>query len=200
MSPRASNRDALVEGALHCLEHHGYAAVRTRDIAKAASANLASIGYHFGSKDELLSEALREAFRRWLAEFARAAVQRGDHPSPRERLRRVSRALRATIEERRGLALAFLDAVVRAPRDDRLREALAESYREARRSVADLLDLGDDETGRALASSLIANFDGLLIQWMLEPGDVPGDAELLAGLDRLDRVLTEPTTHGEPAY
>lgn len=90
--------------------------------------------------------------------------------------------------------------MVRAPRDDRLREALAESYREARRSVADLLDLGDDETGRALASSLIANFDGLLIQWMLEPGDVPGDAELLAGLDRLDRVLTEPTTHGEPAY
>ena len=53
-----SNRDALVKGAVKCLLTKGYARTTARDIAAASGANLASIGYHFGSKEALLNEAL----------------------------------------------------------------------------------------------------------------------------------------------
>ncbi len=131
MSPRTSNREALIEGALRCLQEQGYASVRTRDIAAAAGANLASIGYHFGSKDELLGQALREGFRRWLGEFAVAVADTGAVP-PRVWFQQLTAALRASLQSHRSLALAFVEAVAHAPRDEALREALAESYREAR--------------------------------------------------------------------
>jgi AcrR family transcriptional regulator len=190
VSARPSNRDALIEGALRCLQEQGYAAVRTRDIAAAADANLASIGYHFGSKDELLGQALREGFRRWLAEFAAFATATEPAP-PREWFPRLAGALRASLERQRSLALAFLEAVAHAPRDEGLREALAESYREARDALVSLLGLGEDGIGRGLASSLVATFDGLLIQWLIDPRAIPGDDELLAGLDRLEELLAK---------
>jgi AcrR family transcriptional regulator len=191
VSPRPNNREALIEGALRCLQQQGYAAVRTRDITTAANANLASIGYHFGSKDELLGQALREGFRRWLGEFAAAAATTESAAPRRVWFQQLAGALRASLERHRNLALAFLEAVAHAPRDEALREALAESYRETREALVSLLGLGDDETGRGLASSLIANFDGLLIQWLIDPQAIPGDDELLAGLDRLEELLAK---------
>jgi AcrR family transcriptional regulator len=190
VSPRSSKREALIEGALRCLEEQGYAAVRTRDIAAAANANLASIGYHFGSKDELLGQALREGFRRWLGEVAAAVPVAGSSP-PRVWLSQLAGSLRGSLEQHRNFVLAFLEAVARAPRDEGLREALAESYREARDGIATLLRLGDDEISRALASSLIATFDGLLLQWLIDPHATPGNEELLAVMDRLEELLAK---------
>jgi hypothetical protein len=73
-----------------------------------------------------------------------------------------------------------------------LREALAESYREARDGLVALLRLGDDESGRTLASLLIATFDGLRIQWLIDPQPLPDDEEeLLAGLERLEELIAK---------
>jgi AcrR family transcriptional regulator len=189
MSPRPSNRDALIEGALLCLQKQGYAAVRTRDIAAAANANLASIGYHFGSKEELLGQALREGFRRWLGEVASAIARIGPAPRP-VWIQQVATSLRVSIEDHREFALAYLEAIARAPRDNALRDALTVSYRESSGAVAALLHLGDDETGRALAATLIATFDGLLIQWLIAPQAAPSDAGLLRAAERLSELLT----------
>ncbi len=191
MSPHPSNRAALIEGALRCLQDRGYAAVRTRDIAAAAEANLASIGYHFGSKDELLGQALREGFRRWLAEFA-AAVPPTPAVSSRVWFQRLAETLRTSLEGHRSLALAFLEALARAPRDEGLRTALAESYREAQEAAVTLLGLGDDEAGHVLASVLLASFDGLLIRWLIDPPAIPGDDALAGALDRFADLLAEP--------
>ena len=72
MSPQRSNREALIEGALQCLAENPAANVTARDIADRSNANLASIGYHFGSKNGLLAEAMVEGFRRWFIEIASA--------------------------------------------------------------------------------------------------------------------------------
>jgi len=56
--PQPSSRDQLLEGALLCLQTKGYARTTARDIAAASGANLASIGYHFGSKEGLLNAAV----------------------------------------------------------------------------------------------------------------------------------------------
>src|SRR5947199_5851342 len=80
-----SNREALIEGAIGCLKAKGFARTTARDIAAASAANLASIGYHFGSKDALLNEALIRIFEqrnRYMAEIPVAS----EDPSPLGRL------------------------------------------------------------------------------------------------------------------
>lgn len=52
------NREDLLEGAKRCLYERGYARTTARDIVNESGTNLASIGYHYGSKDALLDEAL----------------------------------------------------------------------------------------------------------------------------------------------
>lgn len=168
MSPQRSNRNALIEGALQCLADNPAANVTARDIANRSNANLASIGYHFGSKDGLLAEAMVEGFRRWLAEVATALA---DLPvsDAGARLRRAIELVSTGAERHAGLARAFLAALASAPHDDRVRGPLAESYRESRSAVAGLIGLGDDQAGEDAAGILIAVFDGLLIQALLDP-------------------------------
>ncbi|WP_433340500.1 TetR/AcrR family transcriptional regulator [Streptomyces sp. CA-253872] len=51
------HREDLLEGAKRCLLDKGFAATTARDIVRESGANLASIGYHYGSKDALLGRA-----------------------------------------------------------------------------------------------------------------------------------------------
>lgn len=168
MSPQVSNRQALLEGALRCIEERGYGELSTRDIARAASANVASISYHFGSKDALVAEALAEGFRRWLAELS-GEVMRTGATDTETRLQGAVSALSKSMTSHRGMARAFLAALSRAPHDEHLREVLAASYREGRASLAAFLELDEDEQGQLQAALLIATFDGLLIQSLIDP-------------------------------
>lgn len=52
-------RNALLDAAERLFSTRGYAAVGIREIAEAADANIASIKYHFGSKNELYLATVR---------------------------------------------------------------------------------------------------------------------------------------------
>lgn len=51
------HREDLLEGAKRCLLEKGFLRTTARDIVKESGTNLASIGYHYGSKDALLVQA-----------------------------------------------------------------------------------------------------------------------------------------------
>ena len=53
-------RQRLLDATRRCISAKGLAATTSRDITAEAAANLAAITYHFGSKDELVAEALLE--------------------------------------------------------------------------------------------------------------------------------------------
>lgn len=184
MSPQRSNREALIEGALQCLAENPAANVTARDIADRSNANLASIGYHFGSKNGLLAEAMVEGFRRWFIEIASALA---DLPpsDPGARLRRAVELVSIGAESQVGLARAFLAALASAPHDERVRVPLAESYAESRAAIAGLIGLGEDGAGADAASLLLAVFDGLLIQAMLDPSQRLSTARVAAAQARL---------------
>ena len=76
-----SHRDQLIKGAIKCLQTKGYAHTTARDIASASGANLASIGYHFGSKEALLNEAITRTCDEWTTRLGQAAFA-GDSESP----------------------------------------------------------------------------------------------------------------------
>lgn len=58
MPERSATRQLILEAVVTCIEKYGIDKVTTRRIATEAGTNIASINYHFRSKDELLSEAL----------------------------------------------------------------------------------------------------------------------------------------------
>src|SRR5690349_18095652 len=140
MSPQHSNRQALIEGTLRCIMERPSADITSRDIAAASSANLASISYHFGSKDALIACAIEEGFRRWLAELA-GTIWELSKVDEAERIAQAVGILHSGLKRHRGLVNAFLAALARAPHDDELRKILARSYVDSRQGVAALLGL-----------------------------------------------------------
>src|SRR5260221_13036686 len=81
------HREDLLAGAVACLREKGYARTTARDLVAASGTNLASIGYHFGSKEALLNEAIAMGFRAWVAEIEQAtSAQPATSPGRLERL------------------------------------------------------------------------------------------------------------------
>ncbi len=70
----------LLDATRRCVRHQGLARTTSRDITTEAEANLAAITYHFGSKDELVAEALLAGLREWL-DPALAALADADDPA-----------------------------------------------------------------------------------------------------------------------
>jgi AcrR family transcriptional regulator len=189
VSPQRSNRAQLIDGTLRCLERLPPERVTARAIAREAGANLASITYHFGSKDALVTEAVIAGLDRWLAELARAMEAGGDG-APGERFRRGWEAVQATIRDHSGLAATFVAAAARARHDPQVRTTLAAGFHRARPEVATALALGDDPPAQDAAGLAMALFYGLLVQTLLDPTLTIDDPRLPAARTRLATLLT----------
>jgi len=192
MSPQRSNRAALVEGTLRCLERLPAERVTARAIAEASGANLASIAYHFGSKDELITAAVIEGLDRWLSEIAASlgALPSGD--TPQKRLRRAAEAIEATRERHAGLARNFLGALARAQHDASIRDLLIDGFAKTRPVLAGVLELGDDGPGADAAGLVHSMFVGLLFQTLLDPELAIEGERMTAALGRLREALPAP--------
>jgi AcrR family transcriptional regulator len=188
MSPQPSNRAALIEGALRCLERLPPERITARAIARESGANLASIGYHFGSKDELVTVAVIEGLDRWLAEIDGGLAEL-ESDDPVERFRLAWRLVEQRRERQAGLAQNLIGAFAKAPHDRRVREKLREGYLRTRPDVARVLALGDDEAGADAAGLVLAMFNGLLFQALLDPALAIEGARMERAQGRLRGVL-----------
>src|SRR6266566_3513794 len=119
-----SHRDQLLEGAIECLRTKGYSRTTARDIAKAADANLASIGYHFGSKEALLNEAILRTCEQWTNRLGEAAVA-GEDESPLGQMAASWVAMLNSFEELRPILVGLIEAVGQSAWSQDLREQLA---------------------------------------------------------------------------
>jgi AcrR family transcriptional regulator len=188
MSPQRSNRSVLLEGALRCVERLPPGRVTSRAIAKESGANLASIAYHFGSKEELVTAAVIEGLDRWLEDIAAALVE-VESQEPALRLRRAFEAVEATRERHQGLARNFVGALAWAPHEPRIRKLLADGFRRTRPAVASILGLGPDKSAEDAAGLVLAMFDGLLIQTLLDPELAIEGARMHRAQARLREIL-----------
>jgi AcrR family transcriptional regulator len=168
VSPQRSNRSNLIEGTLRCLHRLPPERVTARAITEESEANLASIAYHFGSKDALVTEAVVAGLDRWLEDVA-ATLDGLDAAEPSTLLRRADEVIDATRGQHAGLARNFLVALARAQHDSRVRELLTDGFRKTRPRVAALLGLGDDQPGEDAAGLVHSIFVGLLFQALLHP-------------------------------
>jgi AcrR family transcriptional regulator len=166
--PQRSNRSELIEGTLRCLERLPAEQITARVIAQESGANLASITYHFGSKDKLVTAAVIEGLDRWLAEISAALAEVAPRPVA-TRFQRATRAVESTRRRHAGLARSYVTALARAQHDDEVRALLATGFQRSRPELATVLGLGDDQEGRDAAGLVLALFHGLLLQSLLDP-------------------------------
>lgn len=185
---RVGHRDDLLAAARRLLEDKGYAHITARDLVSASDTNLASIGYHFGSKSGLLNAAIGEVFEEWTDQLAEIAMA-DPAASPVERAHLAWATMLDELATKRALLLSYVEALAQAERNLTLREQFAAQYRRCRAKVATLVadSLGDgiepdDPRCTAVASFVIAICDGLSVQWLLAPDDAPTGEDLTAGL------------------
>jgi AcrR family transcriptional regulator len=179
------HREDLLAGAKRCIYERGYARTTARDIVAASGTNLASIGYHYGSKEALLNAALIEATTEWGDEMA-AAIAGVDDPDQYRRFELAWDAVLATFESQRSMLAAHFEAVTQASRAGDLRDFLTDALDEGRYGLAELfygLDReADRDTAWAVGSFLNALLTGLMAQWLVAPDKTPSGAELSQSL------------------
>jgi AcrR family transcriptional regulator len=187
------NREALLAGAKRCLIEKGYARTTARDIAAASGVSLAAIGYHFGSKEALMNQAIYEFVGEWGEEVQRALSAEGAPDA--EPLKRFESILGRTIESfsgpARGMWAAQLELMGPMEHSEELRTFLAGVQRVAAMGLAELF-LGIDpeqnpEVARKAGSVLHALFIGVIVKWFMDPKQALSARELTDGL----RLVTE---------
>lgn len=188
MSPQRSNRSHLIEGTLRCLDRLPPERITARAIAAEAGANIASITYHFGSKDNLVTAAVIEGLDRWLADIA-GRLDDLAKQAPAARFLRATAVIEESRQRHTGLARSFVGALAKAQHDNRLRELLAKGFRDTRPNLATVLGLGDDQAGLDAAGLVLSLFHGLLIQLLLDPALAIAGDRMQAAQIRLRTAL-----------
>lgn len=176
-------RQDLLAGAKLCIAEKGYSRTTARDITAKSGANLAAIGYHFGSKEALLNAAVLASFDEWGTAIGQVDVKAGAS-EPLDRLERFLAGFLAGSVEQRAMFVASIQAFAEAEFVPEVRQQIAESYEEGRRSIAaivldiDPADVGED--GRALGSLVLAIINGMALQLLIAPDATPSAAEIAA--------------------
>ncbi|MEU0505300.1 TetR/AcrR family transcriptional regulator [Nocardia sp. NPDC005998] len=178
------NREDLLAGARKAIIERGVAKTTARDIAAAAGVSLAAIGYHFGSKDRLITEALAQALGTDIGDRMEALIHDGAGQPPLAAFIRLWDGMPQVFEDNREGMLASLENLVRVARtpesktymDDSLTGAYTDLGRALRESRPDL----DQDTAEAIAELYFVLTQGLGILWTITSGSTLPDGARLA--------------------
>ncbi|MFJ7201519.1 MULTISPECIES: TetR/AcrR family transcriptional regulator [unclassified Streptomyces] len=184
------HREDLLEGAKRCLLEKGYARTTARDIVAASGTNLASIGYHYGSKEALLNLAFLKVTEEWgdvLTEKPdEGAVVEAGPRSPLDRFHDAWQRVFDSYAETRPVWQLQMEVVSRIDQDPELRKALMGPQRAGRDGLAENM-LGIDvakEPEKARVAGLFcqALLAGVMVQWMMDSESAPSAQDLTDGL------------------
>ncbi|SDU55739.1 TetR/AcrR family transcriptional regulator [Jiangella alkaliphila] len=190
------HREELLAAAQRLLAEKGFAHITARDLVAESGTNLASIGYHFGSKDALLNAAIIDSFDHW-DNHIEAAMQARSGDTPLDRLEAFLAGLQSGQDGNRPMMVASLQAIAQFEYAPQLRDDLARTYAETRRELAALVyerdpSAIDDETARTVGSMALCLINGMVLQWLIDPAAAPSAADLAAAL----RALAQPGATG----
>jgi AcrR family transcriptional regulator len=205
-STHDTHRTRLLQAAQTLLRERDYDNITARELVAASNTNLGSIGYHFGSKEALLNEAIGLALEEWAEAVGRATrsdTGAGGLPEL------MFNSLRVALDEYdsiRPYHRAFIEALARSARSPALRQQLAAHYNRQRDRLAGWLNdsLGDNalepHEARHIASLMLGTVDGLFIQSFIDADDVPTSSELMgAGGNAFAGARNQPGSTPRPS-
>ena len=189
------NREKLLKGAKRCLYEKGFARTTSRDLVAISGTNLNSIGYHFGSKEALLTQAMMEELGEWGTEVM-GVLSEEDARGTIEQLESMWSRLVESFASHRALWFVTFEAFCEAERSPELRQALALGYDHARPWMASLLLGGnveeiDEKSARTTGSFLLAVQAGLAAQWLLDPEHSPSGSDMANALRAIIDAISD---------
>ncbi|MFF1715576.1 TetR/AcrR family transcriptional regulator [Streptomyces sp. NPDC058268] len=189
------HREDLLEGAKRCLLEKGFVRTTARDIVKESGTNLASIGYHYGSKDALLVEAfiaLVETADGFDEAPAGDSGAKGGGPrdGSLERFEQVWANILRGFPQSRSIWMLTFEVITQGERLAGVRDLLVKAQGEGRSGLAALFtgieesvipqDLVETE-GRFYTTLL----NGLMVQWLFDPESATTAEQLTEGMRRV---------------
>ncbi|GGR35764.1 TetR/AcrR family transcriptional regulator [Streptomyces netropsis] len=194
------HREDLLEGAKRCLLEKGWVRTTARDIVAASGANLASIGYHYGSKDALMMAAFLQMTEEWGDEVGRSLAAADPRGSRNEHLASVLDALLVGFATNRPFWAAQLEVIGQLESNPALKEKFAEVLPSGREGMVAMFEGVEDtevptEATRTAGAFYHALFTGLFVQWLMDPTAAPTGTEIVEGMRR---VMTGTALSGEP--
>ena len=194
------HREDLLEGAKRCLLEKGYARTTARDIVAASGTNLASIGYHYGSKEALLNLAFLRLTEEWGdvisgqrgegadgdAEVESGSVEGAAVEEPLAQFHDTWQRVIDSYEQTRSVWQLQMEVVSRLDQDPELRKALVGPQREGRDGLAqNMLGIDpeqDPEKARVVGLFCQALLAGVMVQWLMDRDSAPSAQDLTDGL------------------
>ncbi|MFI1166780.1 TetR/AcrR family transcriptional regulator [Streptomyces sp. NPDC020801] len=194
------HREDLLEGAKRCLLDKGFLRTTARDIVKESGTNLASIGYHYGSKDALLVQAYVSLIE-GVGETMDPGWGGGDEttapPGSLERFQEVWANVIRSVPESRAIWLLSFELIFQSDRIPQVRRLLGEAQEEGRSGLLSMFtgvpegELGKervDTEGRFYQTLL----NGLMVQWLFDPDSATDADQLTEGLRRVIAAADTP--------
>jgi AcrR family transcriptional regulator len=195
-------KSALLEAAKRLIGERGYAATSVRDLAAASGANIGAVNYHFGSRENLLNQAVLESFLEWADSIGQVSSHLNSADSnagPLEHMAAQARPLLADFPDRLPLFVLGLEALLQAQRSSELKRQMTAHYAEQRRQASEYIiaatsgyELPPGEAPPRMvevaASFMLAVIDGLLLQSLLDPEAIPTGEELAAFYEGLAAI------------
>jgi AcrR family transcriptional regulator len=173
------HKEDLLAGAKKCLREIGYAKTTARDIVAASGTNLASIGYHFGSKEALMTQAIIEMLGEWGEGFN---LPPDDGTSSyAQRFERHWHAISETIRHDPQLAIASFENAATAARMPELKAIISVGQEAARDGFAEDFAShdADEATQRAVGSLMLAVTSGVISQFLIDPAKTPSSQDIV---------------------
>ncbi|MFF7446995.1 MULTISPECIES: TetR family transcriptional regulator [unclassified Streptomyces] len=187
------HREDLLEGAKRCLLAKGFVRTTARDIVKESGTNLASIGYHYGSKDKLLAEAyialVSEVSDDWEGSDA-LEPGAGAAPGSIERFQEVWASIIRTLRQPDSMWHLSMEIIAMGDQLPEVRDHLAHAQREAARGIIPLFMGGREEDVKEEDVDSVGQLyntlmTGLIAQWTFDPRTAPTAEQLTEGLRRV---------------
>ncbi|MFI6374667.1 TetR/AcrR family transcriptional regulator [Streptomyces sp. NPDC050546] len=182
------HREDLLEGAKRCLLAKGFVRTTARDIVKESGTNLASIGYHYGSKDALLAEAYLSLVGGLSDAFEGEEPGASDaEPGSLERFQEVWSNIIGTMRGPGSMWRLSMEIVAMGDQLPVVRDHLADQQRDAERALVALFmgvreeDI-QDKTLDTLGRFYTTLMTGLIAQWSFDPERAPDGEALTEGL------------------
>jgi AcrR family transcriptional regulator len=192
------HREDLLEGAKRCLLEKGFVRTTARDIVKESGTNLASIGYHYGSKDALLVQAYVALIEETGDRFDPGADARATAPAGSlERFREVWASVIRALPESRAVWMLSFELILQGDRLPEVRTMLSEAQEQGRSGIVSLFngipeEELDKETVESEGRFYQTLLQGLMVQWIFESGTATDADQLTEGLRRVMEAAAKP--------
>lgn len=173
---RSEVRRQVLDAALAVFAQKGFDGASMDDVAAAAGFTKGALYSNFAGKDDLFLALMDQQVARRISLISDLLAANAIDPTA------IGHALTEAAIDDRDWQLLFFEYWARAVRDPAIRERFLADRRRLRSTIADVTQRLLDETGRGstmpveqLTIVLLALSNGLAVEGLIDPTDVPGD-------------------------